>query len=158
WRRRVELAPIMRLGGVEHLGMPRLFGLAASRFGLLAWTARLFGNGHSDRAGKRAHGLGETGARVLHQESDGAAMSSATEAVVKLLGGATVNDGLFSLWKGQRPSRLAPPFLSCTYRPTTSTTSTRARRSWMNDSGINRFWNQTDQYRRGGSCWLRIRL
>src|SRR5690606_31547059 len=88
WRRRAQLAQIMRLGGAEQLGRRRLSGRAASRAGLLARTARLFGNGHTDRAGKRAHGLGETGARVLHQESDGAAMSSATEAVVKLLGGA----------------------------------------------------------------------
>jgi hypothetical protein len=36
------------------------------------------------------------------------------------LAGDTVNEPVFSLWKGQRPIRLAPCFLSVTYRHTTS--------------------------------------
>src|SRR5687768_13079255 len=36
--------------------------------------------------------------------------------------GDTVNDGVFSPWKGHRPSRFAPLFLRVTNSPTTSST------------------------------------
>jgi hypothetical protein len=43
--------------------------------------------------------------------------------------GLTVNEGVFSAWKGQRPFQLAPAFLRFTYRLTRSTTSTAVRMS-----------------------------
>src|SRR5690606_11130375 len=86
-RRRPQLTQIMRLRGVQHLRMARLFRLAAYVFGLLARTAGFFWNRHSHRAGEGTHGFGETGARVLHQKGDGTAVGAATKAVVKLLCG-----------------------------------------------------------------------
>ena len=50
--------------------------------------------------------------------------------------GLTLKLGDFSPWKGHRPMKLAPPFLSCTYLPTMSTTSTRDSNSWMKDWGM----------------------
>ena len=59
----------------------------------------------------------------------GAGMMDAKKAL-------TENDGDFSPWKGHRPMKLAPPFLSWTYLPTTSTTSTRASSSLKKDWGM----------------------
>ncbi|MNI70534.1 hypothetical protein D3C73_1263550 [compost metagenome] len=78
----------MCLGGIQHLRVTRLLGLTTRGFLLLAWTAIFFGDRHSRRSRERAHGFGETGARMFHQESDGAAVCSTAEAVIELLGGA----------------------------------------------------------------------
>src|ERR1700730_8053543 len=42
-----------------------------------------------------------------------------------------MKDGLFSLWKGHRPLEVLPAFLSATFWPITSTTSSRALISAM---------------------------
>jgi len=43
--------------------------------------------------------------------------------------GLTMNDGVFSPWKGQRPFQFTPAFFRLTKRPTRSTMSTAARMS-----------------------------
>ena len=51
--------------------------------------------------------------------------------------GRTLNDGVFSLWNGQRPFRLPPPARrSATYSPTTSSIRFRSRTSAMSLSRI----------------------
>jgi hypothetical protein len=52
------------------------------------------------------------------------------------LPGLTEKLGDFSAWNGHKPIRLAPPRLSSTWRPITSTMSTRESRSWMKPVGI----------------------
>ncbi|MCY1560212.1 hypothetical protein D9M68_973240 [compost metagenome] len=88
--------------------MAGLLGLATRGFLLLAWTAVFFGDRHSHRAGERAHGLGETGARVFHQEGDGAAMCSAAEAVIKLLGGTDSERRAFFVMKRAQAKQVGP--------------------------------------------------
>src|SRR6266699_3609780 len=41
--------------------------------------------------------------------------------------GLTVKEGVFSVWKGQRPFQCSPAFFRFTKRPTSSTMSTRER-------------------------------
>ena len=98
----------MGLGGVQHLRMAGLLGLAARGFLLLARTAIFFGDRHSRRSRERAHGFGETGARVFHQEGDGAAVGSATEAVIELLGGADSERRTFFVMKGAQAKQVGP--------------------------------------------------
>jgi|GEM_PF-4079180 len=96
----------MGLGRIEHLCMAGLFGLAARRFLLLAGTAGFFGDRHSRRRRERAHGVGETGARMFHQEGDGAAVCTTSEAVIELLGGADSERGAFFVMKGAQAKQV----------------------------------------------------
>jgi hypothetical protein len=69
---------------------------------------------HADILRQLFHGIDKTHARVLDHETDSRAVGAATEAVVELLGGTDGKTGDFSLWKGHKPMKLAPPFFSCT--------------------------------------------
>ena len=99
---------VMGLGSVQHLGVPGFLGLAARGLLLLAGTAVFFGDRHSRRRRERTHGVGETGARMFHQEGDGAAMRSTTEAVIELLGGADSERGAFFVMKGAQAKQVGP--------------------------------------------------
>src|SRR4026207_1739611 len=54
--------------------------------------------------------------------------------------GFTVNDAVFSVWKGQRPFQLSPARVGCPAWPTISTMSTRDRISsrccWVKPPGM----------------------
>ncbi|KAG1432916.1 hypothetical protein G6F57_022582 [Rhizopus arrhizus] len=98
----------MRLSGIQHLRLTGFLGFAARGLLLLAWTAIFFGDRHSRRSRERAHGFGETGTRMFHQESDGAAMCSTAEAVVELLGGADSERRTFFVMKGAQAKQVGP--------------------------------------------------
>ena len=64
-------------------------------------------------------------------------MGTAAETVV-LRVGDTVNEGVFSLWKGQRPLNRVPALRRSTCRPMYATISVRDSTSEMISSGITR--------------------
>lgn len=103
-----QLLQVMRLGGIQHLRMTGFLGLAARGFLLLAWTAVFFRDRHSRRSRESTHGFGETGAGMLHQESDGAAMRSTAKAVIKLLGRADSERRTFFVMKGAQAKQVGP--------------------------------------------------
>ena len=63
-------------------------------------------------------------------------MGAAAEAVVELLTGLTMNDGLFSLWKGQQAVNSWPCFFSGTRLSMSSTMSARLTSSSMKFCGM----------------------
>ncbi|CFE01147.1 Uncharacterised protein [Bordetella pertussis] len=107
-RRAAQLAQVVRLRGVEHLRMARHLGLAAGRFGLLARTVVFFGNREPHGGRQRAYGLGETRARMLHQEGDGTAVGAATETVIELLGRTDSERRAFFVVKRAKTKQVGP--------------------------------------------------
>src|SRR5690606_119488 len=106
--RGLEASLVIRMRRIENLLVPRDLLLAALRGGALGGAAVFFGHRHADGRGQAAHRLGEAGPGVLHQKRNGAAMRSAAEAVVKLLGGTDSEGGTFFVMKRTQAKQVGP--------------------------------------------------
>ena len=92
---------VVVLRGARHVGQrDRPVFVLAARHALLRHL-------HADVGGEFLDSVDEAESRVLHQETDGAAVRAAAEAVVELFAGLTVKDGVFSM-EGQQALWLAP--------------------------------------------------